>query len=63
LETVLVRYILIDTYLKVKFLRVQLMVTRNVLQLITFMQKLFIKNTVPRTNYTQLHQLGGLGER
>jgi len=27
------------------------------------MQKLFIKNTVPRTNYTQLHELGGLRER
>jgi len=27
------------------------------------MQKLFIKNTVPSTNYTPLHQLGGFRER
>jgi len=27
------------------------------------MRKLFIKNTLPRTNYTQLHQLGDLRER
>jgi len=39
------------------------LLSRKVLQWITFMLKLFIKNTVPRTNYTQLHQLGGLRER
>jgi len=27
------------------------------------MRKLFVNNTVLRTNYTQLHQLGGLRER
>jgi len=35
--------------------------SRKVFQLIAFMRKLFIKNTVPRTNTTQLHQLGVSG--
>jgi len=39
------------------------MVIKKRFQLIIFLRKLLINNTVPRTKYTQLHQLGGLEER
>jgi len=39
------------------------MVIKKHFQLITFMQKLLINNKVPRTIYTQLHQLGDLEKR
>jgi len=32
-------------------------------KLIKFLTKLFKKNSIPLTNFTQLHQLGGLRER
>jgi len=39
------------------------MVIKKRFEIKSIYAKMFIKNTVPRTNYTQLHKLGGLGER